>query len=393
MNVLSSVLYLLLCAAGSAALTRSRVARSNHEDIVATCLAWTTLFSAAFFVGFHLLGYINLLTDLPVVDPFYAAVVALLAFVGIGLWLRRRVPGLVDSGGKAKGSRPFVNQLSLPGSRLGRALAIATVTVFALIALMLSAGFPRGYEANSYHLPIAAHMFQAHSLKVWTAGYTELLHTIPANASIYFGFLLGLMPEHLVAAANLVFLVPLAAAAYGIARAIGADETASLLSALGLVTIPLVVAPATDAVADIGGLAFLATAVYFVLSRPTGRPWDLVLSGLAAGMAFGFKNLHLVGTFFLFLVILVQTWHSSPSDVIFERLRSTIRSLSIFLAFTFVTSSFWLVRNTSKWAIRFIRCTCRFSICSAGRQEACQTTATWSPIGCARKPSGSSIRG
>ena len=64
-------------------------------------------------------------------------------------------------------------------------------------------------------------------------------------------------------------------------------------------TIPILVTPAFEGGSDVGGAAFLAIAIYFAVARPTGRPWDLVLSGLAAGLAFGFKSLHIVGIGFL----------------------------------------------------------------------------------------------
>ena len=61
-----------------------------------------------------------------------------------------------------------------------------------------------------------------------------ILPYVSSERELYFGFLLGLTSEHLVAATGLVFLIPLAVATYGIGRATGADETASLLSVSGL---------------------------------------------------------------------------------------------------------------------------------------------------------------
>ena len=346
MIVFSSIFYLLVCAVGSAMLTKLVISTSRSEDIVLRLMTWMTIFFTSFFGGFYVLGYINIATGLAIVDSLYASVVALVVFIGFGLWFAsRRMPGFVKAGGNAGQSHNFLIQLSLPGNRLSRTLGKVSVVIFGLIALMLSAGFPRGYEAQAYHLPIAVHIFQAHSLKIWKVWKTIFFHTYPANASIYYGFLLGTISEHVVAAAGLFFLALLAVAAYGIGRATGADETASLLSALGLVTIPILVAPAFDAVADVGGVAFLAMAIYFVVSRPTRQTWDLALAGLAAGLAFGFKSLHLVGIVFLLLVILLQAWSKPLKHASLDRIWSTIRPLSIFLAFTFATSGFWLVRN------------------------------------------------
>jgi hypothetical protein len=344
-NAFASIIYLLVCGMGSAMLTRWAMSRSGPGNGVLRFETWTVFFFTSFFGGFYILGYINLATDFPVVDSLFASVIALVVFTGFGLRLVKKMPGLLRQGENSGRSHNAVMQLSLPGNTLTRTLAMASIVIFALIALMLIAGFPRGYEPQSYHLPVAVHIFQVHSLKVWSVWTTDFTHAFPANASIYFGFLLGLVSEHLVAAAGLVFLIPLGVGAYGIGRATGADETASLLSSLGLVTIPILVAPAFEAGSDVGGAAFLAIAIYFAVARPSGRQWDLVLSGLAAGLAFGFKSLHLIGIAFLFLVILRQAWSQSLQGTALERLWGTVRAPSLFLASTFATSGFWLVRN------------------------------------------------
>ncbi len=346
MTVLSAILYLLLCTAGSAVLTRALMADSGHDDVVSRCLTWTVMFFAIFFGGFHALGYVNLFTDLPVVDSLSGAAVVLVAFVGFRLWPAKRTTGLAErTEANAQRRHDFVKRSLLPGNALSRTLTMAGVLILVLIVVMLGVGFPRGYEAQGYHLPIGVHMFQSHSLKVWRVWDTVFFHTLPANASIYFGFLLALAPEHLVAPAGLVFLVVSAVAVYGIGRATGADETACVLAALGLVTVPIVVAPATDAVSDVGGMAFLAAAIYFVVSRPAGRLRDLVLSGLAAGLSFGFKSLHLPAIAFLFLVVFLQTWNHFVTLATPKRLWITTQALSVFLAATLATSGFWLVRN------------------------------------------------
>src|SRR6266478_3948468 len=191
MNIFPSIFYLLVCVAGSNMLTRWATSTSGPENIVLRCMTWMAVFFTSFFGGFFIVGYINIITDLPVVDSLYASVVALVVFIGFGLWLAKRTPGLVKEGGNAGRSHNFLIQLSVPGNGLSRTLAMASIVIFALIALMLSAGFPRGYEAQGYHLPIAVHIFQAHSLKVWKVWKTVFFHTLPANASIYFGFLMG----------------------------------------------------------------------------------------------------------------------------------------------------------------------------------------------------------
>src|SRR5262245_1630724 len=142
-------------------LTRRATSGSDPENSTLRFLTWVVFFFASFFGGFYILGYINLATDLPVVDTFYASIVALVVFVGFGPWLTKRRPSPVRPGGNAERSHGSGFRLSLPPANgLGRTLALAGIVIFVLTALMLGTGFPRGYEPQAYHLPIAVHIFQ-----------------------------------------------------------------------------------------------------------------------------------------------------------------------------------------------------------------------------------------
>jgi 4-amino-4-deoxy-L-arabinose transferase-like glycosyltransferase len=125
----------------------------------------------------------------------------------------------------------------------------------------------------------------------------------------------------------MVFLIPLAAVSYKTARGIGADKTASTLSALGLMTIPIMLVPAFDAVSDVPGVAFLGVSIYFALFRPTGTLRDLAVAGLAAGLAFGFKSLHLIGIGYLAVIVGVRAWHSG-------HLRGITQATAVFVCAT-----------------------------------------------------------
>jgi hypothetical protein len=304
---------------------------------------WTVFCFATFTVGFHILGYIDLVTDFRVVDPGLGSVI-LSVLLGLVFYGMKKWPAPVSEvAAKSRfysAGRPF-----LPGNRLARSLTVTIIAILTAIALMLCAGFPRGYEAEAYHLPIGVHIFQAHSLKVWRVWETTFAHTFPANASLYFGYLLGFLPEHLVAMAGMVFLVPMGVASYGIARATGADDTASVLASLGLLTIPILLNPAFEAGSDVGGAAFLAVAIYFALKRPTGRQWDLIIAGLAGGLAFGFKSLHLIGMVFVALIVLCQAWNASEGHAVRRRLWRLAHPVVILLAATFLTAGFWPIRN------------------------------------------------
>jgi len=213
---------------------------------------------------------------------------------------------------------------------------------FMLAGLMIVRGFPRGYEAAAYHLPVALHIFQSHSAKLWD---TVSIHTYPANASFYFGFLLTALPEHLTAAGNLVFLPPLFVAIYGLGRLTGADTTASRWAALGVLTIPLVAFGALQAEADVAGLTFLAIALYFALAKG-GRPFAFtVCSGLAAGIAFGFKSLHLVSGALLLVLTIAGSYRESQKTQQPAMLSDALRRGGTFMCSFSLAVAFWIARN------------------------------------------------
>src|ERR1700757_753860 len=104
MNVFSSIFYLLVCSAGSVMLTRWAMSTFGPENIVLGLMTWMAGFFTSFFGGFYILGYINIATNLSVVDSLYASVVALVVFIGLGLWLANRMPGLLKEEGNTRWS-------------------------------------------------------------------------------------------------------------------------------------------------------------------------------------------------------------------------------------------------------------------------------------------------
>src|SRR5947207_15383871 len=104
MNIFSSIFYLLVCVAGSNMLTRWATRTSGSENVLLRCMTWMAVFFTSFFGGFYILGYINIATDLPVVDSLYASAVALVVFIGFGVWLPKRMPGLLKEEGNTRRS-------------------------------------------------------------------------------------------------------------------------------------------------------------------------------------------------------------------------------------------------------------------------------------------------
>ncbi len=323
-------------------LTKCVTFTSEYDENNVDKFITFTVFFFTFFLGsIHIIGYINLATDLKVVNYINCFIVALLFVLGAGLLLKRKsssnilIPDMVKY-------RAFIPWLFSLNRRSIRLLVIVFTCAFLFIAMMLVFGYPLGWEAKAYHLPIGLHMFQSQSLQVWDNSAT---HTVPVNMSIYSGFLLGFASEHLVSIANYIFLLPFVLAVYGMSRETGADQAACVLTSLGFLTVPVIVAPAFSLAADLGGITFISIAVYFALRRSNYRQMNFALSGLAAGLSFGFKSLHLMSISILFVLIIINSWNAPETNRSTESYLRKHRPAVIFLLFSFITSGFWLVRN------------------------------------------------
>jgi hypothetical protein len=335
MDAASAVAYLAACSVLTLILTRRLAPYLQATGALSLFLAGVVIFSSLFFACFLLLGGVELALGVPVVSSFYAAAVALGALV-----VTLGAVGLARRDSTASGIAAELRQWtrSPSQSRQVRTLLLLATGVFVFSAATLVAGYPRSFEALAYHLPIALHVFQAHSLVPWDRAFN---HTLPANASLYYGFLFTVFPERFVSLSNLILLIPTFVTIYGLARLTGADRTASSFASLGYVTIPIVALSARSLAADTGGWLFLAIAIYFVLAEPHGRPVYLILSGLAAGLAFGYKNLHVIGLVYLGGLALLQGWVQADAGAWRSAGRS-VRQLLLWLLPALVISGFWL---------------------------------------------------
>ena len=222
--------------------------------------------------------------------PFVLAV----AVVGC-VWSRRHPPVCL------KQANPSANQSPmLPFDPTARLVIALVGGGFLLLAGLLVIGFPRGYEANAYHLPNAVNFFRHGSLQIWDATF---LHTYPADASLWNGFWLRLLPERVVSVVNLPFLGLCVLLLYRLCRYSGADRSAAALISCGITTVPLFGFCSTELGADVAGVAFSLAALWLALSRPQLFPSWPVLAGAASGLAYGYKPLHLVGAVLVGLLI------------------------------------------------------------------------------------------
>ena len=283
-----------------------------------------TVMTVAFYLPFYLLGLLELATGRAVVHTSNAVALLWLG-VGGGLTLRAvRETALVRWRGGLRG-------LGWPRWDAGLAL-VAWAGLGALLMTM----FPLGYESLCYHLPMGVHFFQEGTLRVWDSAQ---MHTQPANASLLFGFLLNSLPERVVCAANLLFVIPLVAALYELSRSVGTDHRDATIAVLAVVSIPIVMYNSAFPMAEGGALAFLAVSL-MIVCRPGPLSWPaLLLAGVSAGLSYGFKPVVLSALLILTVVVWLRGLWSGRGIAV-----ASVRT-GIFGVMLLAGCGYWLIRN------------------------------------------------
>src|SRR5579872_1456765 len=215
---------------------------------------------ALFFFVFDVFGAVELFAPGKWVTLPRAATLAVV-IVAIGFAWNRWRSGAAPA---KRGAAP-PHTVAAPLTFITKVVLIALLGGFAFLALLLCIGFPRGYEVNAYHLPIAVNIFRDGSLRVWDKAF---VHTFPANMSVWAGFWLQLLPERLTSVVNLPFLGVCVLFLYRLCRLAGADRSASWLVAGGLTTIPVFGFSSLELGADVAGVACALAATWCVLARP-----------------------------------------------------------------------------------------------------------------------------
>jgi hypothetical protein len=331
-TVIAGILYLIVVGVGGCLIVRRQSAGMFLPGDLLVCRLLTVF--VIFFFAFDVLGALGLFFHERWVT-FPNAIVVAIAVIAAGHICGRRYPRKSMAG--AEEATTWSSSPALNGTT--RLVAAAVAGGFILVAALLVIGFPRGHEANAYHLPSAINFFRDASLRIWDKRW---LHTLPANASLWDGFWLRLLPERVVSVVNLPFLGLCVLLLYRLCRFSGADRSAAALISSGITTIPLFGFCSTELGADVAGVAFALTAFWLALSQPPSFPNWSVLAGSASGLAYGYKPLHLVTAALVGLLILCGRGPSmrprpSPS----ARMLHTACFAAAFLAL----AGIWLLRN------------------------------------------------
>lgn len=323
MTVALSILYLASCMAMAKPLLRLLVgsdAADRPESALPWLAGWILCGFVAFFGGFFVTGLIDIVFGRHLVDLPHALPIVALATLALS-W---RYKSELSGSGK------------MPPPDLGP-IGWTTLAAYLLLLLLTAQQFPRGFEVTAYHLASAANLLQTASIQPWDSHYP---HTFPLNASLYFAFWLGLLPEKLAAASNFVFVALCGWAVYVLARQLGATGRAATIAACGLLSVPMLTFGAGELNADLGGIFFLGLALVFALAEGLPRRW--LLAGLSMGLAFGFKSLHLLPLAFLGgWALLTAQFGAKPET----RHSARLQGVLLFAIGAAATGGIWMLRN------------------------------------------------
>jgi hypothetical protein len=266
----------IAAALAAAAVLTCRFSGERYERLlvyVVTAFAFIVVPAAvvggiAAWVGFPLLR--------PPAGPLLVAIPAL-AVVAIGLI------------GGWRPAPPRINIEAHWGLRF--VLAVLAVVLLATSAVLALVRPPTGFDALSYHAPIAVYF--------WLDGdIVSLLDRAPGGfamaqpgaAELWFGLLLNGFGERVANLGQLPFALLGAAAVHAFSRRLGFRHGAATVAGLAFLIAPLVVIPAGIQVSDIIAAGLMMSAIALA-SGPASRetPSRAGMIGLAAGLAVSVK--------------------------------------------------------------------------------------------------------
>lgn len=263
--------WLLLGAAASAAwwLAGSRGVHAFERP-----LAFGLALLGLIAVPAAAVGAIAWALGMPLLRPPQGPLLAAIPAIVCLLALRRR-----DSAP----ARPPLRQLG----GLAAALAgVASLLLLTIVAITLGHP-PTGYDALSYHAPLAVYLWRDGDLAAWllrTPWAWALAH--PGAAELWFGLLRLAAGERVASLGQLPFALLGSAAVYAFALRVGGGRGGARLGAAAFLVAPIVVLQSGSQVNDLAAGALLMSAV--ALAAAPSTAWSaprLAAIGLALGLA------------------------------------------------------------------------------------------------------------
>jgi len=333
------VIFALAGAWRATQLWRGRAARLTVLGIVSFALL---------VLGAHLLATIAAFTRRPVIGPWTLAVAVGALAVAVGLAVRRveaRRRGEAG-GGRAAGDVPAARGWIDPAAAVA---AVVCGGFLANAAVLGLSGPPRGWDVMTYHLPRAVAWLQHGNLGHY--GFSPAFY--PGNAEVLLLTTLFTGSDRFATIVQLPFALLGSVAVYGIARMLGARVRSSIAGALVFCLAPFVFFQSGIAKNDLL-VAAMVLAGSFLLLRAVGarvpgrvRRLDLVLSGLAFGLAVGTKYTILSFVAATVPVVLLAAARpryarGAPGTGAWGR---AFRATGIFVLAIALPSAFWFVQN------------------------------------------------
>lgn len=235
-----------------------------------------------------------------------------------------------------------------PSPRVMSAFALIAVAGVGVYVVALAASLvvvpPIGsVDALNFHLPGVARYIQTGSL--WQIDqFLPLLFqgTYPHNGDLF--LLTVVLPwsnDFLAHLAMYPFYVITGVAVYALARELNANRSAAALFAVVFLSVPVVLAPAlTSSLVDAALLAGFGAGVLFLVRHArTGKTAELVLAGVALGIAFGTKWYGVSS-----VPVVIVVW-AVASLIAGRGARAVIRQGAALSGLIALGGGIWLVRN------------------------------------------------
>ncbi len=320
-----------------------------HEWVSRWALA-SILPAALLVFAIHLLGFVTLFAPCAIVRPEPVAAIYLLLIAFAHHRTRTTFEAPCDLTLQTTGS---IAPIKLGYWWFPVLVTVGTYGVFVIETL---GRFPTGYDGLNYHLPLAVEWMRSQRLDLVPG---MLYPSLPENG-LMVPFLLSFMVwEKLIAICQFPNALLVAAAMYGLTRALGVSRRGCILSVCVAMSIPMVMFQSVSSYIDLYGaacwLCALLAITWAARVRGRGRCELLALAGLAAGLALGTKSTYLLLVALLAPIVMAVDWlrptHPSrgmagtPSHV-HLRMTGSLKNLLLFGGFALVCSSFWFVRGT-----------------------------------------------
>jgi hypothetical protein len=320
-------------------LCRQFALASHSQTKVLTALS---IFVLLYLLPVHLAATLELFNIFSSVSLPHIVFIQILILLGlIGIWYHSRPANSV----------PLKHLLSYHTFTANpwyiQAAGVILFFTMGIFALNLLTGYPRGYDALTYHYLIATRWFQEKSLRLPpNLGWQ---YCLPGNAHIGMMIMMHTGFQSLILVMNILASCISGFATYAIAFKLSRHRSASLLSTIVFLSIPIVQFQTFTGYVDLYGAAFILAGLSIFLYRlepPKSiakARWyaiSVLLSGCAWGIAVGTKQTYYVYAFVFFTGAIVTIFFEHKKRYHTALLLSLLMATGVFMP-----CYYWFLRS------------------------------------------------